>query len=430
MLSTLHQLKGGTPTGPEKLHILHVAYAYTMDRVDHPLPELRSLAKQALLCVKSAKRPLTLFELQDALAHKSGSPDIISRCAGLIRRDEKSEKVHVAHYTVLEYLEQVRLLGVVSMTEVCVNYLTSSMFGGGFCDTDDSFEARLSANPFYDYAARNWGHHARESLTVHQETLLFLNLQDNVEAASQVLHAVKRFPEDLGYSQAVPRDVKGLHLAAYFGATDLVNSLLEGGLDPDPRDSYGRTPLWYACQSGHKAVVVLLLENRADVAARDRNDCTPLLNAAKMGHKTIANLLLGDGADIEAKDVHGSTPLMFAATGGREATVQQLIADGANTEAKDEGDQTALSRAVCSQNLGIVQLLLENGAHIETRDTKGQTPLSLAAGKGYIEIVQLLLDSGADANARDLDNQTPLKLAAMKSHGAVVELLSNFTSIA
>jgi hypothetical protein len=34
-------------------------------------------------------------------------------------------------------------------------------FKSGFCDSDESFQAKLRLNPLYDYAARNWGSHAQ-----------------------------------------------------------------------------------------------------------------------------------------------------------------------------------------------------------------------------------------------------------------------------
>jgi ankyrin repeat protein len=45
----------------------------------------------------------------------------------------------------------------------------------------------------------------------------------------------------------------------------------------DPKDEYGLTPLWWATERGHKAVVKLLLE-RDNVAADSKDDYgqTPL----------------------------------------------------------------------------------------------------------------------------------------------------------
>ena len=46
-----------------------------------------------------------------------------------------------------------------------VDELLELVFNTGFCLTDKEFEARLQVNVLYDYASRNWGHHAREGST-------------------------------------------------------------------------------------------------------------------------------------------------------------------------------------------------------------------------------------------------------------------------
>ena len=96
----------------------------------------------------------------------------------------------------------------------CVTYLSFDAFETGFCPTDEEFEARLRLNPLYDYAARNWGHHARAASTeVEQLILDFLESEAKVSASSQAMMASRSYYT--GYSQRVPRQMTGVHLAAY-----------------------------------------------------------------------------------------------------------------------------------------------------------------------------------------------------------------------
>ena len=66
--------------------------------------------------------------------------------------------------------------------------------------------------------------------------------------------------------------------------------------------TYGQTPLSWAAQNGHEAVVKLLLEKGADVESKSSNGRTPLSWAAENGHEAVVKLLLEKGADVESKD--------------------------------------------------------------------------------------------------------------------------------
>lgn len=60
----------------------------------------------------------------------------------------------------------------------------------------------------------------------------------------------------------------------------------------DSKDGKGRTPLWWAAEGGHEAVVKLLVE-RDDVAAdsKDKWGRTPLWWAAERGYEAVVKLL-------------------------------------------------------------------------------------------------------------------------------------------
>ncbi|MBE3041637.1 ankyrin repeat domain-containing protein, partial [Candidatus Bathyarchaeota archaeon] len=75
-------------------------------------------------------------------------------------------------------------------------------------------------------------------------------------------------------------------------------------------NDYRRTPLLWAAENGHEAIVKLLLEKSADVELKDYYGQTPLLGAAGNGHEAIVKLLLQKGADIEGKDNNGRSPLL------------------------------------------------------------------------------------------------------------------------
>jgi len=89
-----------------------------------------------------------------------------------------------------------------------------------------------------------------------------------------------------------------------------------------------------------------------------------LLAAARTGYYRVAEALLIAGAQINIQDSDdGSTALHLAAKQGHEATVRLLLEKGANTKVKDHDGKTAPHRGAT------VQLLLDHGANTETRDS-------------------------------------------------------------
>lgn len=63
-------------------------------------------------------------------------------------------------------------------------------------------------------------------------------------------------------------------------------------LNIDAEDDWGRTPLSYAAERGHEAIVKLLLATRqVNVDAKDSKGHTPLSYAAGNGHESVVKLL-------------------------------------------------------------------------------------------------------------------------------------------
>jgi hypothetical protein len=94
-------------------------YKEAMERINSQVKDQEELAKQVLLWIICAKRPLTTAELQHALAVETSESqldkdnlseveDIVSVCAGLVTIDEESDIIRLVHYTTQEYFEQTK----------------------------------------------------------------------------------------------------------------------------------------------------------------------------------------------------------------------------------------------------------------------------------------------------------------------------------
>jgi len=160
-----------------------------MGRVEGQVQDQEELAKQVLSWITCAKRPLTILELQHALAIEISDSeldeenlpqveDMVSVCAGLVTIDEESGIIRLVHYTTQEYFERTQKCwfpnAETEITKICVTYLSFNEFKGGICQNDEEFEKRLQINKLYDYATHNWGHHARKAPTSCQAVIEFL----------------------------------------------------------------------------------------------------------------------------------------------------------------------------------------------------------------------------------------------------------------
>jgi ankyrin repeat protein len=248
---------------------------------------------------------------------------------------------------------------------------------------------------------------------------------------------------------------------AQAGDADVVKLLVRSGRSPNAVEKWsGRTPLMFAAEKGHLAVVDALIAARADVNAHivpktfrgglplpgwgsrstrptpgwtalmlavqnghvevvrallkagakanvqgelDRsnsaNDATPLILAVEKGHLEIARLLVEAGANADVSDLGGRTPLMLASS---VEMLQLLQKAGVNLNQTNADGRTPLWTAVSRINEPMIRFLVQSGADPDARDRSGQPLIMSALGR----TVPVLVELGADVNARDAEGQT------------------------
>lgn len=159
-------------------------------------------------------------------------------------------------------------------------------------------------------------------------------------------------------------NVNPLHIAAHFGAPNLLLYFLDTLKIPPVRDSHGQGPLSWACRYGHKEIVKILLARGSgghyNINEVDEDSISPLILATNAGHLEICNVLLAKpDLLVNEKDCYGYTALHHAAGSGYEKIARALlrrsdVAAGAENKYK----RTPLDIAVQMGRLGIVELLL------------------------------------------------------------------------
>ncbi|KAF5250996.1 hypothetical protein FANTH_3860 [Fusarium anthophilum] len=429
-----------------------------MSRIDNEKPQAqRRLAYQVLEWLTRAQRALTPRELQHALAVEPDSAEnyldednlpeeneLVSACAGLVIVDKTNGIIRLVHYTVQDFFErnQTELFSVDErcITSICLKYFSFEALDGS-CTSDDEYETRLRSNPFYSYAARNWGHHARNSdmSQILDSILPLLGDLSKIEAMSQALltgsQEVTFEGRYSGYSQLFPKEsstwlfrkipicdsggMSVLSWAASRGHLGVVSFLAERGsadtgIDED--DHYGHTPLLMAARNGHKTTVEYLLEKGASAHAMDRHGRTPLSWAAGEGHSQVVGAILARnlGLDVDAVDEKGRSSLLLGAQRGFDIVVRLLLEAGAAPDKADKPGRTPLSWAVKYPD--VVELLLQAKAGMSANDTDQLSPLSYACAGAYEITARLLLEHGANVNARGKNGQSPLECITTKEN--------------
>ena len=396
----------------------------TMQRIEDQDEDARLLAEKVLYWVSYTIRPLSLDEIQHALAVELGTSelnrrgihrkeDLSSVCQGFITADYNCNQIRFTHRSIQEYFLRVRKTrfpqGRTSIASTCLTYLLFDVFAEGACPCPITWYFRRREYPFLSYAARNWGTHAcgEPEPDVQDLVVRLVGQKLNLEALIQAMDA----PSDLvlkpGVLESSP--YHALPWVEYKHWT--YDPLAASEFEPQ-------------CKKSYEAFGIL-----NDLVTIRKHDyfesVTGLQIVSRFGLETLVRLLLDRGSDVNAKDAESRTALHLAAQNGHQGCVQALLDKGADIDAVDiEYDFTALHLAAQNGHCQCVLVLLKEGADVNKGAPYGMTALHVAAQYGHDDCVQALLDEGADMDAETGENWvTALEMAAQLGNTAVVKTL-------
>lgn len=134
--------------------------------------------------------------------------------------------------------------------------------------------------------------------------------------------------------------ISALHLAAGRGQIDLIQKLIDSGLDVNQSNNEGLTPLHYAVQSGNAAAVELLVAHGAEINKVDNKGRTPFFHAVVWSKGNVLPTMTQLGANPDLQDSEGKTPMTYAVKNGSDSypnrtNVQAIITAGGNPHVKD-----------------------------------------------------------------------------------------------
>ncbi|KZL76387.1 ankyrin repeat protein [Colletotrichum tofieldiae] len=424
-------------------------YDEAMQRIRVQPPDHWQLAEQILGWITNAKRPLKLVELQHALAFEKDAEEIdgdnipsaevmISVCAGLVTINEDSDIIRLVHQTTQEYFDERKhdLFQDFSseMTTTCVGYLSFD-----FCrqyrrddlgklwswkSTTQDLAFRDSCLPFYEYAALNWGRHARDSGKAPCGVAEFICGKGVSETYLQVLkELIKRRPF---YLHDAPQ--KSSHLAAYFGILQLFENYTLSEDETYSTDAKGRTALWWAAHQGHEDVVEYLLNSCAiestshDIHSRSLGKLSPsrfslhslrsaLREAPACGHfdvfQTFVDFCSKKGLDIEVEgDAEKSIFYKYIRAGDllkielllkitEKLRFAPIVIHGHKTNDNSKFNGANAARAAAPP------YFIQNGLHDAIESLSTKFSFEDTWDKFYSELIQTFLDHGAEFRASD-----------------------------
>lgn len=456
--TTLRKFKTTLESLPDDLN---VTYDEIWERIKAQNPDDADLAKKVVYWVFHAGRPLTVPELQHALAVELGDttldvdsiPDedlMISVCAGIVSVQGDSNTVGLVHSTTQEYFERKAAEffpeGERDILRICLTYLSFEEFEAGPCDTDKEVKIRLQERPLLKYAARHWGRHVTRPLEKSEEAAIldFLNHDAKMNFSLQILHVRARKLE--GYTQFYPRNVTALWLASYFGLCRIAELLLDNGVEDDRETPFEvaasrghehmvrlllrhkatrdlSTAFHHAAWSGHEAVMRILVENGADINAPNKIGMTALHLASQMGHEKLTRFLLEKGADITLTTDNGRVALFLAARGGHSSVTQVLLEYGRGHMYEIETYMSTLHIAHKNRHPIVIDILLDHMERSLAIDQQGRSPLHLGSAMDQLGLVESLLERGLDPRSLDKQKRTSLHHAAAGGSSEIIERL-------
>jgi len=423
---------------------VQAAYENILQRSPNP-----SHARDLLHIVLAATRPLTLSEMNVALAVEHASDPIrdlekdpeasfqitVQELCGLFVIIKDSQ-IYLIHQTAREFLikmdeAQPDLAGGSSgwiwkrsfamedshclLTHICVLYLVyisfSKTLGPSF-----RIESELEL-----YATKFWSIHFRNAC-LSKERLeteaIFPSIWDTV-GVKYTWFQVYLQVSDWGL---LSTKVNVLSTASMHGHSIIVQKLLGFFNVIDCIDIDGYTPLWYAIQNGRKETAHVLLNSMQDTPKNRLALCAALQVAADSGDEDIVRALLRYRAvDPSYADPLGRTALMFATRKGKGSVVSLLLEYLPNKPSSADALLTSLQLAAHRGHNDVVNLLIAHAAALNISDAS--MVIAQATHKGKADTVRCLISARHRLQLPEIALQMALQCALFQNDCSVAEVL-------
>ena len=449
-----------------------------MRRIENQDSDHTRIALKALAWVSYALRPLSLKELQHALAVEPGDKDldeelvmdgqsITSLCAGLVVVDQRTNVVNLVHYSTKSYFDDIRQVQFPQfhaiITLICATYLTLETLKGA------TIWEMVQKYPLACYAAQYMGEHARRSpeeslepsildvicrLLSHPDKrkplLSLLDALDLIRAgfystgSSIHIDAEELAPESAEIEMPALLGA-ALDLTEHYissdSSTDSATSTTSdrtitnlGDEEPwETRIKSSRIPevtaLHLAASMGLAKIASLLLKETTNIDAVDETGKTALGLALERGFEKAVELLVNSGACVDLRHEHGRGILLLVTERDWHVAADSIVSR-ARATADEEGpinerQQLSFLLAAYDGNFDRVRRIIEEPGIdlISVHRKTGETSLFLAVERQDLNMARGLLSLSVDVNAKDSSGQTALHRATRRRNESLIRLL-------
>ena len=359
--------------------------------------------------------------------------------------DDVTPTVHIAHFSVQQYLESERThfsrashlhvsrkVAHTEMAEVCLTNLLQFDL-----EPKELREAAIADVPLLSYATRYWYKHFEngDESSCRLQTLVTTFCLSPVafRLYRNILKRGIRGEVRVGDALMIPLS-SPLAQASAWGLDRIVHQIVGEERRDCMIDSYSSQEdddnglprmisksraLHEAAYEGFDSIIEYLLVNGADPNFIQRWDGgvlslglnqAPLHLAAAMNYDSTVRLLLKNGANPNvpaARSDSDGSPLVFAAAQGHTKVVETLLDHGANVNAEFQIG-SALSVAAKERHVETLKLLLKAGANME----RSSRALIEAAKGGNLEIIELLIARLVNKKALNVAFMIAIRMSA------------------
>ncbi|KAJ5288209.1 hypothetical protein N7478_003895 [Penicillium angulare] len=375
---------------------------------------------QIMKLILAARRPLTIYEIQEALSvvpgeaewdpsrHLNNIHSSLATCGCLIHIDEEEMTARLVHPSLKQFLAEgiPANMGIIKLTaeaahqyiaEIIITYLSYNVF--------DRQVSRCKATHVSAGSAPSNIINSTFSSSSSIRTLAVKLLRSKTESdfdLGKVLGQVQRSPQQNTHDDfcfhAYAKSHWHIHMIYMSSPPKKIDRLLFTLAQSDHAvlnsvDETGRTPLMRAIYLKNTYLVELLTSiPEVDLNIKSfSGSCAVHIALFQRDNAIIARML--HTADPNTRNQHNETPLLLATTWG-DFDLFRLVFDipGIDVAAQNKHGEAALHIAVRQQRCEIVACLLGYPKiNVNIPDNEGDTPLHIAVRNEDCDIVRDLL---------------------------------------